>query len=105
MADQDELVQVGFETTMLEESMAEYDSFKGNSSLQPYPEEALVANAITTMFGHPHHQISLTEDIVIPMGSTSDHSRLASPKPFDMTQMLEMVKQMMDQQSGMRSDM
>ena len=30
MADQDKLVQVGFETTMLEESMAQNDSFEGD---------------------------------------------------------------------------
>ena len=35
MADQDELVQVGFETTMLEESMAQDDSFGEDRSLQP----------------------------------------------------------------------
>ena len=33
MADQDELVQVGFETTILEEFMAQDDSFEGDCSL------------------------------------------------------------------------
>ena len=105
MVDQDELVQVGFETTMFEESMVQDDNFEGDRSLQPYPEVTLGATSTTTMLGDPHHQISLTEDLAIPMESTPDHSISASPKPFDMNQMLEMMKQMMDQQSGLRSDM
>ena len=105
MTDQDELVQVGFEATMLEESMAQDDSFEGNHSLQPQPEVILGETMTVTMLGHPHHQISLTEDLAIPMGFTPNNSRSASLKPFDMNQMMEMLKQIMEQQSGMRSDM
>ena len=94
--DHDKLVQVGFET-MLEESMAQ----------EPYPEETLAT--ATTMFEDPHHQISLKQDLAIPMGSTPNHSRSASPKPLDTNQFMEIMKQMMEQmelgQNQQRSDM
>ena len=38
MANQDELVQVGLESTILEDSVAQENSFEGDHSLQPYPE-------------------------------------------------------------------
>ena len=96
---------MGFKSTVLEDSVAQDNSFEGDHSLQPYPEVTLGATATATMLGNPHHRISLTEDLAIPMGSTPHHSRSASPKLFDINQMLVMMKQMMDQQSGMRNDM
>ena len=71
MADQDELVQVGFESTILEDSVAQDNSFEGDHSLQPYPE---VMGATASITINPLHQISLTEDLAIPIGSTPDHS-------------------------------
>ena len=107
MADQDELVQMGSET-MLEDSMAQDDSFEGDHSLQPCPEVTLGATATATMLGHPLHQISPTEDRAIPMGSIPNHSRSASPEPWDTNQMVEMIKQMMElgrNQQGMMKQM
>ena len=92
MADQDELVQVGFETTMLEESMAQDDSFEGDRSLQPYPEVTLGATATATMLVDPHHQISLTEDKVIPRGSVSNGSRSISLEQITPQQFMEQMK-------------
>ena len=43
MADQDELVQVGSET-IIEESVAQDDSFEGDQSLQSYPEGNIGGN-------------------------------------------------------------
>ena len=50
--------------------------------------------------GNPQHQIPLPEDIAIPLGSTPNGSRSALPKPFEMNQMSEMMKQMMEQMEG-----
>ena len=103
MADQDELVQMGSET-MLEESLAQDDSFEGDLSLQPYPEVTLGATA--PMLEDPLHQIPPTEDRAIPIGSTPDHSRSASPKPFDMNQLVEILTQMKGViQTQMKADM
>ena len=79
--------------------MAQDNSFEGDHSLQPHPE-VMGATASATMLGHPHHQISLSEDLAIPKGSTPDHRRSALPKRFDMNQMMEMLKQMMDKVEG-----
>ena len=107
MADQDELVQVGSET-MIEESMAQDSTFQGDHSLQPYPEVKR-ATASITMLEDPLHQISLTDDLVIPIGSTPDHSRSAPPKPLDTDQFMEIMRQMMKRMelvgNQQRSDM
>ena len=95
MAEQDELVQVGFESAILEDSMAQDNSFEGDHSLQPYPEVMRATTSIT-MLEDPQHQISLTEDLAIPIGSTPDHSRSAPPKPLDTNRLMEMMKQMME---------
>jgi len=99
MADPDKLVLVGFETTMLEESMAQDDSFEGDRSLQPYPEVTL-ATVTTSMLRDPHHQISLTVDLASPMGATPNSSRSASPKPFDLNKMRGMENKIVEQREG-----
>ena len=88
IADQDELVQVGFEITVLEKSVAQDNSFEGDHSLQPHPE-VMGATASITMLEDPLHQIPLTEDLAILIGSTPDHSRSAPPKPLDTDQLME----------------
>ena len=89
MADQDELVQVGSDI-MLKESVAQDNTCEEDLSLQPNPEVALGASA--TIPEDPLHQISPTENLASPVGSTPDHGGSASPKPFDMGQMVEMLR-------------
>ena len=54
MVDKDKLVQVGFETTMLEESMAQDNRFEEDHSLQQYPEMTLgTTTTETSTWGPP----------------------------------------------------
>jgi len=100
MVDQDGLVQVGSEL-MLGESMAQDNTMQEDLSLRSDPEVALgVAAAVHE---HPLHQISPVQDKAIPVGSTPD--RGGSAPPFDMSQMMEMIKQIMDGNTAQRSDM
>ena len=75
--------------------MTQDNSFEGDHSLQPYPE-VIGETASITMLEDPLHQISLTEDRAIPIGSTPEQSRSAPPKPLDTDELMEMMKQMME---------
>jgi len=97
MADQDGLVQVGFEL-VLKESVAQDNTGQVDLSLQPNPEVTLGVAAV--VHEHPLHQISPMQDKAIPVGSAPD--RGGSAPPFDLSQLVEILTNMQNQQ---RNDM